>query len=61
MKKILNLLLVIALVITSVAFPRPVEAARSYPNLVRSKTEAHWKDFIKRLKATKVGVKRGKK
>lgn len=59
MKKILNLLLVIALVITSVAFPRPVEAARSYPNLVRSKTEAQWKDFIKRLKATKVGSKAG--
>ncbi|MGO2867379.1 MAG: cell surface protein, partial [Lacticaseibacillus paracasei] len=50
---------VIALVITSVAFPRPVEAARSYPNLVRSKTEAQWKDFIKRLKATKVGSKAG--
>ena len=59
MKKILNLLLVIALVITSVAFPRPVEAARSYPNLVRSKTEAQWKDFIQRLKATKVGSKAG--
>ena len=41
--------------------PASVEAARSYPNLVRSKTEAQWKDFIKRLKATKVGVKRGKK
>lgn len=59
MKKILNLLLVITLVITSVAFPRPVEAARSYPNLVRSKTEAQWKDFIQRLKATKVGSEAG--
>ncbi len=59
MKKFFSLLLVVALVLSSVASPHPVEAARVYPNLVRSKTDREWKDFIKLLKATKVGSKAG--
>ena len=59
MKKFLSLLLVVALVLSSAAFPRPVEAAELYPNIVLSKTDREWKDFIKLLKATKVGTKEG--
>ncbi|MEN2351208.1 cell surface protein [Lacticaseibacillus paracasei] len=59
MKKFLSLLLVVALVLSSAAFPRPVEAAELYPNIVLSKTDREWKDFIKLLKSTKVGTKEG--
>lgn len=59
MKKIFSLVLVVALVLSSVVFPRPAEAASIYPNFVRMKTDRDWKDFIKSLKATKVGSKEG--